>query len=108
MLMILHAIGNEDGAHAIVGKVMRAVPSGSYLAITHPAADIEAERMAELRERLNQLSFQQYTVRDHADVARFFDGLDLVEPGVVPVEQWHPAAATRHVVPVWTGVGRKP
>jgi hypothetical protein len=94
LLMILHAIGNGDDPHGLIGKVMQAVPSGSYLAITHWAADIEAERMAELSERLNRLSFQQYSVRDHADVARFFDGLDLVEPGVVSVEQWHPAVAT--------------
>ena len=107
LLMILHAIGNADDPHGLVGKVLQAMPSGSYLAITHPAADIEAERMAALRERLNRVSFQQYTVRDHADVSRFFEGLNLVEPGVVPVEQWHPAVATGHVIPVWTGVGRK-
>ena len=108
VLMTLHALGDADDPHGIIGKIMSALPTGSYLALTHPAADIDTERMAEMRRRVNRLSFQQYTFRDFQQVARFFDGLDLVEPGVVPVDRWHPAVQTSHVVPVWTAVGRKP
>lgn len=108
VLMTLHAIPDADDPHGIIGTIMRAMPAGSYLAITHPAADIEAEKMATLRDRLNQVSFQQYTVRDHLDVARFFPGLEFVDPGLVPVSQWRPVVETKQIIPVWTGVARKP
>ncbi len=107
VLMTLHAITDADDPHAVIATIMRAMPPGSYLALTHPASDIDAERMAAMRERVNQLSFQQYTFRDRYQVSRFFDGLDLVAPGLVSVEQWHPAIATGRVIPVWAGVGRK-
>jgi hypothetical protein len=108
VLMTLHAIADADDPHGTISKIMSAMPAGSHLALTHPAADIEADKMADLTQRVNKLSFQQYTFRDRAEFARFFAGMDLVEPGIVPVEQWRPAFATGRVIPVWTGVGRKP
>ncbi len=49
--------------------------------IAHPANDIEAEAMADMAKRLNQMMVQKVALRSHADVSRFFDGLTLVEPG---------------------------
>lgn len=108
VLMTLHAIADADDPHGIISKIMSALPASSHLALTHPAADIEPDKMADLKQRVNKLSFQQYTFRDRAEFARFFAGMDLVEPGIVPVEQWRPAIATDRVLPVWTAVGRKP
>ncbi|MDR0342764.1 MAG: SAM-dependent methyltransferase, partial [Nocardiopsaceae bacterium] len=108
VLMTLHAIADDDDPHGTISEIMNALPAGSHLALTHPAADIEADKMADLTRRVNKLSFQQYTFRDRAEFARFFAGMDLVEPGIVPVEQWRPAIATPRIVPVWTAVGRKP
>jgi hypothetical protein len=108
VLMTLHAIADADDPHGIISRIMSALPAGSYLALTHPASDIESDKMADLMQRLNRLSFQQYTVRDHLDVARFFAGLEFVDPGLVPVGQWHPVVETSQVIPVWTGVGHKP
>jgi hypothetical protein len=107
VLMTLHAIADADDPHGTISKIMSALPPGSHLALTHPAADIESDKMADLTQRVNKLSFQQYTFRDRAEFARFFVGMDLVEPGIVPVEQWRPAVATDRVLPVWTAVGRK-
>lgn len=107
VLMTLHALSDADDPYAVIGEIMGAMSPGSYLALTHPASDIDADRMAAMRERVNQLSFQQYTFRDHAQISRFFDGLDLVAPGLVPVEQWRPAIATERSSPVWAGAGRK-
>jgi hypothetical protein len=60
-------------------------------------------------ERLNQLSHQHFTLRDHAQVLRLFNGLELLEPGVVRVEEWRaPEVETRHRSAMWGGVGRKP
>jgi hypothetical protein len=107
LAMTLHAISDDDDPHAIVGGIMSALPRGSYLAISHPASDIEPEKVADLLDRLNRLSYQQYTPRTYAEVLRYFDGLELVEPGLVQVQHWHPAIQTNETFSVWAGVARK-
>jgi hypothetical protein len=96
LIAILHAIGDQDDPYQIVTRLVDAVPPGSYLAISHVASDIDAEKIAEATSRLNQLSHQRFTLRDHAGVARFFDGLELLEPGLVRVEDWRPVSELEH------------
>jgi S-adenosyl methyltransferase len=105
--MTLHAIPDSDDPHAIVARFMNAVPPGSYLSISHPASDIEPEKAADIVDRLKPLSYQQYTPRTRAHVLRFFDGLELTEPGLVQIQQWRPAAETHETFSVWAGVARK-
>jgi hypothetical protein len=109
LIAVMHLIVDEDDPYRIVAQLMDAVPAGSYLALSQVASDIEAERMAEAAKRYNRLARETQRHRNHAEVARFFDGLDLVEPGLVPVQQWWPAsdleAAARSAM--WGGVGRK-
>ena len=108
LVAILHAIPDEDDPHGIVAKLMDAVPSGSYLVLSHVASDIDPEQIAEATARLNQLSRQHFTLRDHAQVLRFFDGLELLEPGVTRVEEWRaPDLEIRDRSAMWGGVGRK-
>ena len=107
LLAILHAIGDEDDPHGIVTTLMDALPAGSYLAISHLASDVRPE-MAEVRDRVNENSFQQYTLRSQNEVSRFFSGLELAAPGLVPVERWRPASEPAAATPTWAGVGRKP
>jgi hypothetical protein len=90
---------------------MRAVPSGSYLVITHVPSDMQrqATGVAEAAARLSQLMTQRVTPRSREQVTRFFDGLEILEPGVVPIQEWRPdndeeAAAKAGM---WGGVGRK-
>jgi S-adenosyl methyltransferase len=109
LIAILHVIGDDDDPYQIVATLMDAVPPGSYLAISQVASDIEPDKMAETRKRLNRLMHQKGSYRTHAQVTRFFDGLDLVDPGVVLVPQWRPDSdieASRRSV-MWGGVGRK-
>jgi SAM-dependent methyltransferase len=91
LIAILHAIGDDDDPYGIVAKLIDAVPPGSYLVLSHGASDIDAEQMAEVAKRINRSSHQKFTPRSHAEVVRFFDGLELLEPGVVRVEEWRPA-----------------
>ena len=65
--------------------------------------------MAEIADRMNELVAEKVTHRTRAEVARFFGGLELVEPGVVPVPQWRPASDLEAASPtvLWCGVGRK-
>ena len=89
---------------------MAAVPSGSYLALSHPAKDIHAAEMAEMAQRLNQMMAEKVTFRSEAEVARFFDGLELVEPGMTNVPDWRPETDEEATSPaaLWAGVARKP
>lgn len=88
LLGILHFISDEEDPYAITRRYMDAVPEGSYLVIGHGASDIEAERVAEMTETYNEHSAVPFIPRDHEQVSRFFDGLQIMPPGVVPVHQW--------------------
>jgi hypothetical protein len=111
LISILHAVSDLDGPHAIVARLLDAVPPGSYLAISHMGSDLmAAETLREMDEVWKRMSQQQYTPRSRDQVARFFDGTDLVEPGLVRVEEWRPEPGTgiaRKTI-MWSAVGRKP
>jgi hypothetical protein len=110
LLAILHLIPDEDDPHGIVATLMDAVPSGSYLMLSHPAGDIRAAEVAEMARRVNaRLGPTRGTMRDKAEVERFFNGLDLVEPGVSEPQLWRPAGPVNPAeIAVWCGVARKP
>jgi hypothetical protein len=108
MLAILHAIGDDEDPYGLVAQIMAAVPSGSFLAISHLPSDLETDKLSESRDRVNRLSHQQYTHRSHAEVLRFFDGLELVEPGLVELRKWRPTIESSRVTPGWCGLARKP
>jgi hypothetical protein len=109
LMAILQHIDNAGDPYAIVAKLLDAVAPGSYLALSHPAADIEAEAMGQMAQRLNKLMAEKVTFRSRAEVARLFDGLDMVEPGLVRVQQWRPdtEAEAKSPAALWGGVGRK-
>jgi hypothetical protein len=110
LLAILHAIPDSDDPHALVATVMDALPSGSYLAVSHIGPEFVTEETAQgLTENVSRMSRQQYTPRTREQVARFFEGMDLVAPGVVPVEEWRPDPGTRGPgkSALWCAVGRK-
>jgi hypothetical protein len=79
-------------AHQIVATMMAGVPSGSYLMITHHASDLFVDEHAEMFRCIERLAAQgktwAVTPRRHAEVAKLFDGLDLIDPGVVPMPEW--------------------
>ncbi len=111
LLAILHYIPDTGEAQRIVARLVSAVPSGSYLTISHAASDISPDEMAEMIRRMNEhLAEGNHVGRTRHVVARFFDGLDLVEPGVVKVTQWRPASRIEAEGPtsLWGGVARKP
>ena len=88
LLGVLHLIGDSEDPYRIVAGLMDALPPGSYLAISHPASDIHAAAQAEAQKRYNERVATPQTLRNRAEVMRFFDGLDLVPPGVVYVHVW--------------------
>jgi hypothetical protein len=109
LMAILQHIDDAEDPYRIVNTLLGAVPSGSYMVISHPAADIETEAMAQMAERLNKLMAEKVTFRTRAQVAGFFDGLELVEPGTVRVQQWRPSTEkeAKSLAALWGGMGRK-
>jgi trans-aconitate methyltransferase len=111
LLIIMHLIPDSDDPYAIVARLMGALPSGSYLVLAHPASDIRPAQMAEMTRRVNaRLSGPPATMRDRAAITRFFDGLELLAPGVVQPQQWRPdpGMLAPPQVTAWCGVARKP
>jgi hypothetical protein len=110
LIAILHAIPDSDNPHAIVARLLDSVPSGSYLAVSHMGSDlIPPQTLQEMRAIGSRMSQQQYSHRTGEEVTRFFDGTDLVEPGLVRVEEWRPepgSSDTRKSF-IWSAVGRK-
>jgi hypothetical protein len=109
LMAILQHLDDADDPYRVVATLLNALPAGSYLALSHPAADIDAAAMARMAESLNQMMAEKVTFRDRAAVARFFDGLDLVEPGMVQASKWRPASEAEAASPaaLWAGVARK-
>ncbi len=110
---LLHHLRDSDDPGALVGRLMAQVAAGSYLVISHLAGDIHAEGYAEAGDHLDEAMDEPLVFRTHDQVAAFFAGLDLVEPGVVQVDAWHPDATPAEGPEGWTnplyaGVGRKP
>jgi len=110
MLGVLHFLRDDDQVAAIAAALSGAVAAGSHLVVSHMASDIEAETMAEFARSITESGFTETIMRDRAQVTRFFAGLDLLAPGVVPVSRWRPDTdlEARAVTTLWGGVGRKP
>jgi hypothetical protein len=102
---VLGHIADDAVAQAMVHKVLDSVPSGSYLAV-YDGTDITPE-VVEAARIWNQSAALPYHLRSPARLAQLFDGLELVEPGLVPVTRWRPDTEAREIEQ-YGAVGRKP
>ncbi|MCX5202963.1 SAM-dependent methyltransferase [Streptomyces sp. NBC_00237] len=112
LVALLHFVGDEDGAYEIVRSLMDRLASGSYLVLSHVARDFDPEGAdkAAAMYKSRGLTLQP---RTREEVARFFEGYELIEPGVSLAAEWRPELG--EVVPVqgdepipgWVGVARK-
>jgi O-methyltransferase involved in polyketide biosynthesis len=110
LIAVMHFVGDDAQASAIMNRLMAACAPGSYVALSHAASDIDAAQMAEMVRRLNESTAEKTTLRDRAGVTRLFDGLELVEPGVIRAAEWRPDTDLEAASPaaLWGGVARKP
>jgi trans-aconitate methyltransferase len=99
----------DDEVGAIVNRLMDPFVPGSFLAISHPASDIDIDEHTEMVRRLNQSVAEKAALRDRAGVTRLFDGFELIEPGVVRAPEWRPDSEIEAKSPavLWGGVARK-
>jgi hypothetical protein len=111
LIAILHLVDDEADPYGTVTKLIDAVPSGSYLAISHLSSDIDATAgRTEAHDRLRQLMHEKQTLRSQEEVGSFFTGLEMVEPGLVRIPEWRPddEAQAKSRSALWGGVARKP
>jgi hypothetical protein len=109
LLTVLQFVTDDHEVSAIVSRLMDACAPGSFVTISHPASDIDAEQHTEMVRRLNQSVAEKVALRDHAGVTRLFDGFELIEPGVVRAPHWRPDSDLEAASPavLWAGVARK-
>jgi S-adenosyl methyltransferase len=110
LISILHLILDRDDPYDLVSQLVNAVVPGSYVVISHAASDIDTGAMISMTNRLNELMAQQAVPRTHREVAAFFAGLDLLEPGLVRIPEWRPASVSESAAraQMWGAIGRKP
>ncbi|WP_405591240.1 SAM-dependent methyltransferase [Streptomyces sp. NBC_01190] len=114
---LLHFITDSQDPYGLVGRLMDALPSGSALAISHCTPDFDPATWARVTQ-IYTSSGTPVRFRAKADVTRFFDGLDLLDPGVTVGHRWRPDAGagagsaaqepTDAEVSLWAGVAVKP
>ncbi|HWG03310.1 MAG TPA: SAM-dependent methyltransferase [Trebonia sp.] len=105
---LLNFIEVDSEVQSILAALMDAVVAGSYLVIMQPASDLD-EALVTAQRRWNQLSSTPVSLRPRAEVTAWFEGLELVEPGLVTAPEWRPEAGDpRYDVPLYVGVARKP
>jgi O-methyltransferase involved in polyketide biosynthesis len=108
MLGILGNVVDYDQARTIVRRLVEAVPSGSYLVVNDGTNVIDQKG----RDEATQLSIDAgtpYIARSPEQIGGFFDGLELLEPGVVSTPQWRPAGfEIPDEIDVFCGVARRP
>ena len=111
LIAILHFLTDEENPQGIVSTLVDALPSGSYLTLSHLTADFIDPEQAASASAAGQQSGVTYVPRTRAEVAAFFTGLELVDPGVVPVLAWRPddgAPDDPRAVSGYGAMGRKP
>jgi O-methyltransferase involved in polyketide biosynthesis len=110
MLGILPFIGDDDEVKGILSRLLAAVPAGSYLAVTHSTSEVTGERVIEAVRQWNQVAPTPYRLRSPEQIAAFFGGLELIEPGVVSCPRWRPELGDHRGVQdmdEYCAVGRK-
>lgn len=112
LIAVLHFIHGDGAAKPIVTRLLDALPSGSYLVATHATSDFGTPEQQALYRQLIEQGKSDVWTRPRDEFAALFDGLELIDPGVVPASEWRPDPGTeipaRSDINVWTAVGRKP
>jgi S-adenosyl methyltransferase len=124
LVAIFHMIPDEDRPYEIAATLADALPSGSYMVLSHLTTDIHGDAMAEAVELLGERTAEPFVARTRDEFARLLDGFELVPPGVAQIDEWlrtGPLPAPPNAEPalpeglpdgwanpLWAAIGRKP
>ncbi|MHA6761789.1 SAM-dependent methyltransferase [Streptacidiphilus sp. PAMC 29251] len=89
LVAVLHFVADAEDPYGLVAELLDACPSGSKLILTHGTEDFSDEAAARALDAYRASGVNLH-LRPHAEVLRFFDGLELVEPGLQLVNRWRP------------------
>jgi O-methyltransferase involved in polyketide biosynthesis len=111
LIAVAHFILDAEDPHRLISRIMADLAPGSYLVIAHAASDIDAGTAAAMARSYNATSSLTITPRDRATVARFFEGMEMTGPGLLPLAQWW--GSTHAITPdsglsCYCGIARKP
>ncbi|MGD0603957.1 MAG: SAM-dependent methyltransferase, partial [Streptosporangiaceae bacterium] len=110
LIAVLHFVLDAEDPHLVISRMMADLAPGSYLVIAHAASDIQAGTAAAMANSYNATSSLTITPRDRATVARFFDGMEMAGPGLMPLDQWGSGQASTagSGLSCYCGIARKP
>ena len=109
LIAVLHFVREDENPYGVVRHLMNAVPAGGYLAMSHATGDFDPASAQEGVRAYTQAG-ARFVPRTRSQFAAFFDGIELLEPGIVQVPYWHPdEELSPEAASVWSygGVGRK-
>jgi hypothetical protein len=106
---MLHFLEDADNPQQFLDELLAAVPSGSYVAVSHFAKDEQDTAMNDTLEALDRQLGEAVVRRTRAEVAAFLENMDILEPGVVGTHEWRPPAGANgpRPLPMWVAVARK-
>ncbi|MCX5240852.1 SAM-dependent methyltransferase [Streptomyces prunicolor] len=111
LVALLHLVADEDDPRRIVGELLDSLPPGSYVALSHATGDFDPETWERVVE-VYRKGGTTAQVRSRAEFTSFFEGLELVAPGIALAAHWHPEPEEQHSqtdeIPLYVGVARKP
>jgi hypothetical protein len=114
IVAVLHFVSDADRPYDAVRTIMDALPSGSFLVVSQSTPDDVSDDVTEAMKDVYANASAQVTPRSFEDIARFFDGLELTEPGLVNVTRWRPnlqpgrPSRPQNRSLIYGGVARKP
>nr|WP_218890387.1 SAM-dependent methyltransferase [Actinomycetospora corticicola] len=107
VVALLHFVGDDRRPAEALARYRERLAPGSVLVLSHASAD-DAGSHADGHVALYRRTATPMSMRPHAEVLRFFDGFELVDPGLVPLVDWRPDSPTEGApVPGYAGVGRR-
>ena len=96
IVAVLHFVADDDAAFGSVERLRSALPKGSYLVLSHVTSegqDLDAGDVRNVEEAYRRRAAASGKMRSKSEIAQFFDGLELVDPGLVWVPEWRPDPA---------------
>ncbi|MCA1601496.1 MAG: SAM-dependent methyltransferase, partial [Acidobacteria bacterium] len=114
LIDILHRIPDTDNPTRFIQAYIQSICPGSYVAIAQTSNGEDLLNGLAVFQRFYHIPVPPLTFRDQAHIATFFEGLELVKPGIVPMPLWHPERDDDHIdmdtecFPGLCALGRKP
>jgi hypothetical protein len=89
LVAVLHFLTDDEHPEQVIATFRDALPDGSHLVLSHGTADVRPHAAQQAAAVYDQAT-SPITLRGHAQVSGFFDGWDLIEPGLVQMPLWRP------------------